>query len=373
VALVLAGCVAAQPPIDPPIDPPAATPLATAASSTAPLGNPAILRTPSDLALVPFEDAPWPRFLSRIELSAARDYVILGYLPPRVPFDLRGPERARASLARLLSDPLTLALSPARVGHLVVGWQCGGRRGVTSHSGDLDNRAFRLLAGGWGLAAMLSTYGDGGLVPAARFPRDQDRSFSAGQGVVLAAEVTGAECAAMRDRLAGFATSPRARRYGLLEDPGADGGAGCLSFGAYLAESAGLLGSTRQSFQRMVAVPLDLVGVLPAPPGVEAYRPAVLSGAVEARRVPLVRLLSQPWQGPQAETLRLPDGEAMLAALVAPRAGLAPPDDWRFARSLPESDAVIGRAASGARDWAARYPVRRIADPGGVAALVLER
>lgn len=329
--------------------------------------------SPTDRLLEPFEAADWPRFLDRLDLPRARNYVILGYLPPRVPFDLRGPERARASLARLAADPLSLALSPAPIGHLVVGWQCGDRQGITSHTGDLENRSFAMLTQGWGLAAMLSTFEDGGLVTEAGFPRDQDRAFLSGDGVVLAAEVSDGDCARLRTRVAGFAGSPNAVRYGLLLDPGRGEGAGCLSFGAYLAEGAGLLGLSRDAYRRRVAVPHDFVGLLPEPRGVDAYRPSGLNGSVPARTVPATRVLSEAWRGPVADFVDIPDGEVVMAAMVAPRAGLSTGADWRFERTLPESDALVARASDAARQWAAGYPGRRIADPGGVSALVLER
>ncbi|MBY6200036.1 hypothetical protein KUV65_01555 [Maritalea mobilis] len=335
-------------------------------------GTPVVARDATDLTLAPFEEALWPDFLNRISLDPSRDYVILAYLPPRVPFDMRGPDLARQSLVRLLSNPVAVAMSPAWIGHLAVAWQCDGRQGVTSHSGDRDRRALRLMAQGWGLSAVLATYDTGGMVPEADFPAAQDRAFATGRGAVLAVEVESTDCHAMRQRLAGFATSERARRYGLLEDPWNGGGAGCLSFGAYLADAAGLPVLASERIYRQVPIPSDLVGLRAVRDGVNPYRPPGLSGHVPARPVSLLRLLRDPWAGPEAEDLRLPDGEAVFAALVAPRAGLSGDGDWRFSRMLPESDPLIGRAAGRARDWAARFPVRRIADPGGVAALVLE-
>ncbi|WP_156945936.1 hypothetical protein [Roseicyclus elongatus] len=358
----LAGCVAV------PQGP--AGPETTASSAR---GTPTVTRDATDLTLAPFEEAPWPLFLTRLGLDDSRDYVVLAYLPPRVPFDMRGPDLARQSLVRLASNPVAVAMSPAWIGHLVVAWQCNGRRGVTSHTGDRRRRALRLLAQGWGLSAVLATYQDGGLVTEAGFPAPQDRAFATGGGAVLAAEVSPGACAAMRARLADFATSPRARRYGLLEDPWSGGGAGCLTFGAYLAEAAGLAALSRGAILREVPIPVDLVGLRAEPQGIIAYRPPGLSGQVPARPVSVLRLLREPWAGTVAEPAQVPDGEAVLAALVAPRVGVSGPRDWRFARVLPESDPLIARAAAQARGWAAGYPVRRISDPEGVSALVLER
>lgn len=53
----------------------------------------------------------------------------------------------------------------------------------------------------------------------------------------------------------------------------------------------------------------------------------------------------------------------MLAALAAAHDGLAPEDDWRFARLLPaDRDPAVAGAVAAGRRFADRHPVVRIAD-----------
>ncbi len=69
----------------------------------------------------------------------------------------------------------------------------------------------------------------------------------------------------------------------------------------------------------------------------------------------------------------MPDGERLFAAMLGARSGVDDVQSWHHARVLPDTDPAVRAAIAAGQGWAARYPVRRTADPHGVNALVLER
>lgn len=321
--------------------------------------------------LAPYEAAVWPDYLLRIDLPQARDYVILAYVPTRRPLDVSSPERARLSLQAVLLDP-----GPdTRIGHAIVAWQCAGHRGMTSMTGAQGSAASDMVRTGWGLVPLLSSYGDGKLLPEGAHRLANLEALAEGRGVVMAVEVTGARCEALRQALTRFVTDPRepARTYGLMKDPAAFDGAGCISFALYLAKAAGVLADADRWIFREVALRAAFLGQGTGHfPGVRPYRPP--AGCCD-RPLPLDRLLLGRWDsGPVVDRVRVEDGELMLAALIAARERVAPAQDWRFARVLRgDLDPAVARAAAAGRRFAAQYPHARIADPQGVSALVLER
>ncbi len=320
--------------------------------------------------LAPYEAADWPRYLKRLELPRARNYVIVSFLPTNYPLDLSDPVKAQRSF-------LKAALSPGmdtKIGHTIIGWQCGAHQGMTSMSGANGPQVFQLLREGWGFVAALSTYTDGKLYPEGAHRIANLEGIERGRAIVTATEVSSAECEALRQALTRFVTHPKqpVRNFGLMLAPERFEGGGCISFGFYLANAAGVMRDVTPTLRREVPLYAAMLGSGGAElAGVRHYRPP--PGCC-ARPVALEDLLFKPWaRGPVVDRVRVEDGELVIAAMVAARVGVAPADDWRFDRVLARSDPSIARAWTAGAHFASRYPVRRIADAGGVAALVLER
>lgn len=325
--------------------------------------------------LAPYEAADWPEYLKRLDLPRERDYVIVSYLPTRHPFDLSSATAARRSLLTGLLDPSSEQASGSKIGHTIVAWQCGRFQGMTSMTGESNYESARMILDGFGLIPAFSTFTDGHLYPEGDHKFVHMKALREGRAVVTAAQVARAECENLRVALRRFVTHPNApvKNFGLLEDPRRFEGGGCISFAFYLANAAGVMREAWPALHRDLPVYAGMLGAMgTVPDGVIPYRPP--GGRVGTVPMALPTLLFSPWdRGPVVDRLSVADGELVLAAFVGLRRGLAPQDDWRFARVLPPSDPAIARAMREAQSWAARYPVRRIADPDGVQALVLER
>jgi hypothetical protein len=344
--------------------------LLVAACAPAPFADLPIIEPARRDVLAPYEAADWPRYLKRLALPTERDYVILSFLPTKYPLDLSTPAKARRSF-------LEVAVSPGpftRIGHAIVGWQCGNSRGMTSMTGAQGPEAFHLLREGWGLVPLLSVYSDGRLYPEGAHRRSNLRGLDQGYGIVVATGVSRTECEEMRSALVRFITHPNqpATRYGLSLSPERLEGGGCISFGFYLANAAGIMGEVARHIHREVPIHSAMLGRRgPEVPGLRHYRPPV--GCCD-RPLTLDRLLLTPWEtSPIVDRRRVEDGELVIAALVAARIGVAPAEDWRWGRVLPRDDPAIAHAWAAGEAYAARYRTRRIADPGGVQALVLEQ
>lgn len=338
-------------------------------------GQPVVTRTEGPRILAPYEQGGWPEYLDRLDLAPARDYVVLAYVPPAHPIDLSTPERARRTLARMIFGLLDAMEAGTTIGHLIVGWQCGGRRGMTSMTGEQDATGQKMLLSGWGVTPVFSAFLDGALVGLETFPPAQHRALLEGRGVVVASEVSRADCERARREVAEFATHEEAphETYSLLARPALDEGGGCLSFALHVAGQAGVMPRLKALARRDVelrAVQLGTGDRLPE--GVVPYRAP--DGLHPEAPVNWLTLISTPWtRGPVIDTVRIPDGEAIMAAMVWARIGTAPKADWRYSRIMSRDDPVIGPAAAYGLRWAYGYPNRRIADPDGVSALVLER
>lgn len=324
--------------------------------------------------LAPFEDYGWPSYLERLELPRDRDYIILAYVPPANPIDLSTPERARGTMAKMVFDQFGAIEAGTTIGHLIVGWQCGDRRGMTSMSGEFDLQGQKMFLSGWGVTPVLSTFLDGDIVEMPDFPERQNRALVEGRGVVVASEVPRAACQTARDEVKRFETHPNAphRNYSLLERPDIYEGGGCLSFALHIAQKAGVMPRLTALARRTLPIRAVQLGAREdVPEGVVAYRAP--EGHPE-KPVGWLELITKRWdQGPVIDHVTVPDGEAIMAAMVYARVGVGPKNDWRYGRIMSHSDPVVGPAGSYGYAWANQYPVRRIADPDGVSALVLER
>lgn len=325
--------------------------------------------------LSPYESGGWPAFLQRLTLPRERDYVVLAYVPPAHPIDLSTPARARRTLALMTFDQLGAMEAGTTIGHLVVAWQCDGVQGMTSMTGEQDSTGQKMYLSGWGVTPVFSTFADGALVDLADFPAEQHRVLLEGRGVVVAAEVDRAGCARARGAVREFAAHPEAPHlnYSLLLDPARFEGGGCLSFALHVAAEAGVMAELPGLVNRDVELRAAQLGARDtAPEGVEVYRAP--GGAHPDGPVGVLELLGRDWaQGPVVDVVTIPDGEAIMAAMVYARVGTAPKNDWRYSRIMDRADPVIGPAATYGYGWARAYPNRRIADASGVEALVLER
>ena len=332
-------------------------------------------RTSGKDVLAPYEAADWPGFMAGTELDPARDYMLLAYVPPANPIDLSTPNAARRTLALMVFDQLGAMEAGTTLGHLIVGWQCGGRRGLVSMTGEQDRQGQRMLLEGWGVTPVLSTFLDGALVGQADIPEAQARTLAGGRGVVMAAETTRAGCEAARTEVAAFARHPNAphRRYSLLESPAAYEGGGCLSFALHIARAAGVMPRLPEIARRELDLRAVQLGARPIEPDhVEVYRAP--DGQHPDRRASWLGLLVADWEdGPVIDRVTVPDGEAILAAMTYARVGVAPATDWRYSRMMDVQDPVIGAAARYGYGWAGAFATRRITALDGASVLVLER
>lgn len=327
----------------------------------------------SKSALAPFEEPGWPAYLRALDLPSTRDYVILAYVPPANAIDLSTPERGRATLAKMVFDQLGAMEAGTTIGHLIVGWQCGDLRGMTSMSGERDLQGQKMLLSGWGVTPVFSTFLDGHIVPLHEFPADQARALEEGRGVVVASEVSRANCLAAREEVREFVTHEEEphQNYSLLKRPGHFEGGGCLSFAMHVAEAAGVMPRLEALTRRDIDLRAVQLGARQtAPDKVEVF----LAEDHPMRRRPLLSLLTEPWTtGEVIDTVTIPDGEAIMAAMAYAHIGSISGKDWLFRRIMSRQDAVIAQASDYGLSWAYSYPKRRIADQDGVRALVLER
>lgn len=326
--------------------------------------------------LAPYEAADWPDYLKQIALPRGRDYVIIAFVPTKYPFDLRDANSARASLVRGMTDPTAELQSDTKIGHAIVGWQCGRQQGMVSMTGGSGDTGLTMVAQGWGFAPFFSVFTDGSLYPEGGHRRAHMEGLGSGGGVVTAIEVGRRDCENLRSALTRFVTHPNQpqTRYGMLLDPGRFEGGGCISLAAYLLNAAGVMREAAPHFRREVPVHAGMIGIPEVrPPGVEPYVPPDPSCCAGPQ--PILAAMTTDWgETPEVDRVATLDTELVFAGLVELRRGVAPDDDWRFARVLAaDGDAPLLAITAAARRFAARFPVRRIADPDGTAALVLER
>ncbi|MGH1369014.1 MAG: hypothetical protein ACRBCL_10375 [Maritimibacter sp.] len=324
--------------------------------------------------LAPFEEPGWPSYLTALDLPAQRDYVILAYVPPANAIDLTTPERARGTLAKMVFDQLGAMKAGTTIGHLIVGWQCGDTRGMTSMTGEQSGQGKKMLLNGWGVTPVFSTFLDGEIVPLNAFPPAQARTLSTGRGVVIATQVSRSRCLAAREEVREFATHENEphENYSLLLRPGHFEGGGCLSFAMEVAEDAGVMPRLAALTRRDIDLRKVQLGARDnAPEQVTVYRAP--NGKHPQEKRGLISLLTTRWnQGKVIDTVTIPDGEAIMAAMVYAHIGEIPKNDWTYRRIMSRDDPVIAQAATYGLHWARSYPNRRIADPDGVRALVLE-
>lgn len=326
--------------------------------------------------LAPYEEADWPAYLKQLELPRDRDYVTIAFFPTKSPFDLRTAAAAQRTMTVGLLDPTAERDSATLIGHTIVGWQCGRNQGMASMTGASTQSMVGMVGQGWGVGAFFATYNDGHLYPEGGHKRSHMDALKTGRGVVTAIEVGRGDCEKLRTALTRFLTHPNqpVTHFSMLASPDDFEGAGCISFVSFLVNSAGLMRDVTDRFRRDIPIHAGMIGVPRLiPPGVVPYVPPDPSCCTGPNSI--LSVVVKPWgKTPVVDRVNALDTELVFSGLVEMRRGVAPDDDWRFSRMLaPDGDAPLLAVMAAGRRFAARYPVRRIADPGGTNALVLER
>lgn len=323
-----------------------------------------LVRDPLAQSLSAFEDLRLlPPEIADLPLDPGRAYVILVQLPGPAIVDLSDPSRARTGLAMFL-NPVAVLRAGTALGHVMVGWRCAdGASGLTSQTGDTRDLGYRMLAQGWGLAALLAEYDDGHLVTLAELPARQRRALGQGRARILAEEVPEAGCQRLRRSLALHMARPAAERarFGMVASPAAPLGTGCGGFAVWLAGQGGALRRLAPHLVRSVVLRDSFVGTgrQPAPPGVTP--PPMAASAP----VPLLGLLTNDWtQGRALAELRILDMELLLHALD--HGSDRPP-------RLDPADPAVLAVTDAAQSWQAAHRHRRPVRIGAATATLLHR
>lgn len=327
--------------------------------------------------LAPFEQGDWPPAFAALPLDPARSYVVLAQIPSPVPFDLSSPAAAQAAFRRLAREPWRILRAGTALGHVMIGWSCAdGHRGLTSKTGGNDGRIAAMLDAGWGLSAAFATYLDGELIPLEDFPPAHAAILAEGRGHLLAAEVSAADCDALRRTLDLYLAHPAApaTRYGLIGPVEDMQGDGCIGLALFLACKGGMFSGLIPALTRRVPLNDSFMGTGTAvPAGVIPFRPVGPDGTPPG---PVSRddLLSRDWaEGRPLGHIDVPDVELLFAGLTALREAGGLPSDWHARRALPATDPQVARARAAMLDWARGWPVWRVGRRGPLYTLVLER
>ena len=342
---------------------------APAAACARPLAGP-------DATLAAYERDAWPAALDAVSFAPGRDYLILLQVIPAKPLDLGDLDRVRDYLRRSVLDGLLPFQAKTLLGHMMVAWQCGGRRGMAGVSGERSNQGLKMMmAGGWGATPILSVYRDGRVETGPQFDARYGHLLKTRRTTAVAFEIAPRDCERMRRFLANFLAHPArpADRYGLLPDPARFEGAGCVSFAVAMAAAAGIWQGRQEHFVRKVRVSERVLGRRRSvPPGVEPFRP-VKPGEDEVSIGWLELTLGSWTDGPAAAEVRIVDPELVYAALVEMRARAGAAPGWREDRRLPPSDPDVADAIAIAPHLLRSYAQRRFERAQGFEMLVLER
>ncbi len=293
-----------------------------------------------------------------IELDPDRAYALLIMLPSAYPIDFRDAEAARISLMRNVRAPLATLTAKTLTGHSMVAWQCAGKRGLISQTGESTGQATRMiLHGGWGITPFLSVFHDGKLVRMKDVPGRYRSLIAAGSVSILAIEVSKASCLSMRRYVARFVTHPSnpKSRFGLLLDPERFEGGGCASFALSALRRAGLFAGHERRFRRKVRIYEGPLGRrVDVPEGVDPF--------VTARRrshenvVSFYALRAGPWDsGKLNRIVEFVDPELLYAALGAIRERAGEAFAHRGRAALSVTDPVVRRVRSMATRWAVSH------------------
>lgn len=342
---------------------------APAAACARPLTGP-------DATLAAYERDAWPAALDAVSFAPGRDYLILIQVIPAKPLDLGDLDRVRDYLRRSVVEGLLPFQAKTLLGHMMVAWQCGGRRGMAGVSGERSNQGLKMMmAGGWGATPILSVYRDGRVETGAQFDARYGHLLKTRRTTAVAFEIAPRDCERMRRFLADFLTHPArpADHYGLLPDPARFEGAGCVSFAVAMAAAAGIWHGRQEHFVRKVRVSERMLGRRKSvPPGVEPFRP--LKPGEDEVSVTWLELTLGSWtDGPAAATVRIVDPELVYAALVEMRARAGATPGWRENRRLPSSDPDVAKAIAATASMLRSYAQRRLERMQGFEILVLER
>jgi hypothetical protein len=329
-----------------------------------------------DAALAAYERDAWPAALSAASFAPERGYLILLQVVPAHALDLGDLDHVRDYLRRSVVDGLLPFQAKTLLGHMMVAWQCGGRRGMAGVSGERSNQGLKMMmAGGWGATPILSVYRDGRVETGPQFNARYGHLLKTRRSTAVAFEIAPRGCERMRRFLADFLTHPArpASRYGLLPDPARFEGAGCVSFVVAMAAAAGVWQGRQEQFERKIRVSERMLGRRKSvPPGVEPFRP--LKPGDEEVSIGWLELTLGSWtDGPAAAEVRILDPELVYAVLVEMRARAGAAPSWREDRRLASSDPDVADAIAVAARLLRPYAHRRFERVQGFEVLVLER
>lgn len=319
-----------------------------------------------DEILATFEQG-WPKALKRLELNPNRNYVILVQVPSTAAIDSRSVESIRRTLGKRV-------FRSNRIGHMGVAWQCDGKKGIASQTGELSRQALRMSLAGWGMTPLLSTYTDGELESVSTLESKHARILEKGRGNLLALEVTSKECRAMKDFLVRYVSHPNnpQRNFGVRLDPDKFEGAGCASFAVTLASKAGVFEGMLPKLKRTTLIYDGVLGrKRKAPKDVIPYVP-LASGKDEERQVGFNAMLRGPLdKSPVVDRVTFYDPELIFAAILGVRTLAGEPAAW-YTERLLKDDPKIEAAFKAGRVWAEGHSTYSIADPKGLKAVVID-
>lgn len=310
-------------------------------------------------------------------LADDRSYVIIAQVPPPVAFDLSTAQAAQASLRQVIHEPWRIGRAGTRLGHVMAGWSCAdGHRGLAAKTLTDADGMVAMVGDGWGLGAMLASFPIGDMVPLDHISAAHLAILTEGRGHLVAAEITAAQCAAMRDGLAAYLTHPDnpAGTYTLVGSPAEMRGDGCVGFALMLAGWSGAMGGVPDAMMRQVPLADSYVGVGSDLPEDATALPVERADGTCPGPVRALDLLNRDWDGGAAlGSVAMADPELLFAALTALRADAGLRPGWHARRALAATDPAVSAAVEVTRDWARGWPVWRVERRGPLAALVLER
>jgi hypothetical protein len=270
-------------------------------------------------------NAGWNGSLAKLgkSLNPERNYIVLNFVEPTVPMDLRSAELFRRSF---FVEGLSQGLSKPELGHSLIAWQCRDslgsmHRGATGFTGESSGQTLKMLKTGWGLTPLASTFTDGFLQTPDLVADSMERAKKAGRHIwSVALEIDDEHCGRLYSFLYNFVYHPNRPMdyFGLTVDPEKMQGGGCGSFAYAIAHALELFPSEMfQNLRRTLKAPSVLFGFgLKAPEDTKPFRSKLELNGQTQNHVSMLRLLDGPWSGPgPQESIELIDPEMFIFAV----------------------------------------------------------
>ena len=326
-----------------------------------------------DALLAPYEGgAPLPPIIDALPLEDGRAYAVLAQIIPPYVATLQDPEGVRRAVLSGLNF-FAVQRAGTQLGHALVGWRCDdGRFGLTGKVSRDQIAAFRMLLGGWGMAALLADFEGAAVHARDELQQGWLRGLNRSAVRLVAFEIDADDCQRMRRTLADYLTDPQrpADRFSVLGDPVDMQGDVCFSFALWLARQGGVFsGVPDDLFWREVQLLDSFIGEgRSAPSSVVPFR--VDSAEQTVGEIGLLELVRRDWStGRALGRARGVDPELLTLALDRAYARAGQP---RAPRLAPD-DAQARDVAAAVDRWLARYgrliPMRM----GEARAVVLHR